>query len=206
MKLLLALALLCCAAAATAQTTAKSLDCVPKTMLTPAASGTQLRQGVAAGGSWWGTWCPGSVVPYVHIVLNGYEWSGARISSTITALLSEPDPLAATRLAIAVNAKPYFAADRATWDHIKAEAVAALAADKPASAPAYVVGAATRADGTRPAYRYTDGVRSGTAEKTGATAGQPCDEARKFQSTSAGIWAPFGPAFAADIGTLCVLR
>lgn len=189
--------------AAGAQTTAASLDCVPKTVLTPMGSGSQLRQGVSAGGTWWGTWCPGAPAPYVHIVLNGYEWTSVRITSTVAALLSEPDPLAGIRLAMAVNAIAPQPADLTTWAAIKADAVAAMAADKPAS-PVYVVGPATRADGTRPAYRYVDGVRASLSEATGAQAGQPCDAAKKLQATTAGIWAPFGPAFAPEIGTLCV--
>lgn len=211
--LLLAIGLLLAGAVATAQTTtttAASLDCVPKTMLSPLGAGTQLRSGVATGGSWWGTWCPDAQAPYVHIVLNGYEWTSNRISTTLAALLSDADPLKALRLALAINSVSVQPADQGTWEAIKAEAFAALAADRPAStpvpqpAPAYIVGPATRADGTRPAYRYVNGVRSGTAEASGAQAGQPCDASRKLQTTSAGIWAPFGPAFAADIGTLCV--
>lgn len=72
----------------------------------------------------------------------------------------------------------------------------------PPGAPAFVVGPATRTDGTRPAYHFSGSTR-GTEVKAGAKAGDPCGD-MIFLVTSAGSWRTFGPSFVADVGTLCV--
>lgn len=76
-------------------------------------------------------------------------------------------------------------------------------APPPLAAPAWVVGPATRVDGTRPAYRYANGVR-GAQVTPGAVSGGACDVSTQFETTSAGTWGRFAPAFDPTVGTLCV--
>jgi hypothetical protein len=70
--------------------------------------------------------------------------------------------------------------------------------------PAWVVDAATSADGTRPAYPFSAGVRGEVA--TGrALAGQPCrPEIAQAPSLTAGtVWAAYGPQFSPAMLARC---
>jgi hypothetical protein len=195
---------------------AVTLDCVPRTTLTPTASGTQLRLRVTTGGWWWGTWCPNSPGPYVHIVLNGYEWSTTnQIALTAMALLSEADALAGLCSAIAVNTVPVSPALQTTWDNIRAEALVAMVADAPsppASAPPPIPmfkvkdnSASTTVPRTRPAYGLGGGVL-GTKELGRAVVGEACSPGRPTLAakTVGETWMEFGPAFVPGVVAICV--
>ena len=204
-KILFALLMLF-GAVSQAQTTADTLDCVPKTWLTPTASGTQLRQGMSTGGSWWGTWCPSAAKPYVHVILNGYGWDVQRISATAIAMAAQPDPLTALRFAIEANKVPPTPADQTTWAMIKDDAVAVLAADAPVVAPPPPpVLYSVKLNGlmtTRPSYLLIDGVRGALVGR--ADVGQRCDTTRPTLASGASdLWAEFGPSFTPGIVALC---
>ena len=71
----------------------------------------------------------------------------------------------------------------------------------------FIVAAATRVDGTRPAYSYGGGNDLATAkkaEKVGATAGATCF-GPAWELTSAGRWMQFDP-LRPDVAALCVKR
>lgn len=68
----------------------------------------------------------------------------------------------------------------------------------------YVVDAATSADGTRPAFVVTAGVRA-TRSTARATSGQPCDPSKlQLPAEQAGkIWASYGPEYPLGMVALC---
>lgn len=189
-----------------------SEECVHKSFWTPYGSGTAWVRGTseAAGVrvSWWAWWCPAADGQWVHVIQQCVQGRACLDAEGITRELDtaarSADPLEALRAARARLATPPLPSEQPAWDQATWDAAGELAKIRPQSAPALIVGPATRVDGTRPAYRYVDGKRGSTAVPPGATAGQPCDAGKAFETTSAGTWAPFGPAFAADIGTLCV--
>jgi hypothetical protein len=209
-KLLISLVLTLSAFAAQAQ------SCIWRSWWTPTGAGTALAHGTAeAVGvrvAWATYWCPLPDNRWEVVLQRCVVGRGCLDHETLIGLLDtagrSTNPMQSLRDARAMFAREPLSTELPAWYAAEREAAAAAAALYPPNAaasaprPALVVGAATRADGTRPAYRYTAGVRGTTQVPPGATAGQPCGTV--FQATSAGSWATFGPSFVPDLGTLCV--
>lgn len=212
MRLLLIIALLC--GTAHAQTAPPPFqECIHKSIWTPFGTGTDWVSGLSEAGGvtvgWWGWWCPQSDGVWRDTIYRCVRGRGCMDLGSVTAALDTAsrsvDPLQALRdVRDAVTAPP-LDSELEAWEFAKREAISALLKIRPKPpAPAYVVAAATAADGTRPAYLLTNGVR-GTISVGRAIAGQPCDPAKgSLPSTSGGLWAVFGPAFDPARVALCV--
>lgn len=186
--------------------------CVPRSTWTPFGAGTSWVHGATHAEGvrvfTWGWWCPQSDGQWRSYIIRCVE---GRTCLSVWAVTTEldtasrsVDPLQSLRSAVDRYSRPPLDVEVRAWEQAWIDATAALQASKPAApgAAQLVVGPATRADGTRPAYRYVDGARSSTQVTPGATAGQACGTV--FETTNAGSWATFGPAFAPDVGALCV--
>ncbi len=73
----------------------------------------------------------------------------------------------------------------------------------PVEQDGWVVGKATLADGTRPAYRY-DGIQRGSTVVDRPLAGTKCDVSLVYETTSQGKWLRFAPNYVDKVAALCV--
>ena len=187
--------------------------CLFKSLWTPFGTGTEwVRGSSTAEGvtvAWWGWWCPQSGGQWGYTlqrcVVGRACLDPAAISAELDTAARSVNPLQALLAARERLTVPVLPAEKAAWDLAEWDAVGALAPIRPPST-AYVVGPATSADGTRPAYPFANGVR-GTTSSGRAAAGQPCDPAKgSLPAASGGIWAVFGPAFDPGRVALCVKR
>lgn len=152
--------------------------------------------GVCRAG-WWCQQPDGTWSAYTHCTLAEF------VKDTV------PLPLAASSPASAINAAitdgqvtpPANRVD--AYNALHLEMRAAMLATKPASA-AWVVDAATSADGTRPAFALVNGVRAETSTAR-AKSGQPCkpDVAQSPSLVAGKVFAAYGPTFDARMVALC---
>jgi hypothetical protein len=87
--------LLACASAQ-----AFAFDCLPKTAITPTATGSAVFSGETASGEWWSFWCPRVTaagepywLPQFQVVLHKYR-SAAAVPAVVWAVTAAADPVA----------------------------------------------------------------------------------------------------------------
>lgn len=166
-----------------------------------------------------GYWCadpaaPGGWAGWQHCRIPGYTaFSLADATRQIAA--AGPVTLETFHAFLLRNQQAPTPAGVPFYNRLHAKMDVAMAATKPAPpappAPppppppqAWVVDAATSADGTRPAYALANGVR-GTAVVGRAQAGQPCkpEVAQSSSSVAGKVFAAFGPNYSAALVALC---
>jgi len=187
--------------------------CIFKSFWTPFGTGTEwVRGATTVDGvtvAWWGWWCPLRSGLWEHEMQRCVVGRGCLDAQTLTSELDtaarSANPLSALRDARARYTLPPLASERAAWDQAYADALAQMQAIKPPDV-LYVVGRATAADGTRPAYPFREGTRSTTSSGR-AIAGQPCEPRQGYaEASGSDLWAVFGPAFDPERVTLCVKK
>ena len=159
----------------------------------------------SSGGSAWGWWCqmPDQTWRAQTVAcLDRYCPSGA--AKAVAAALAASQPLAALQAVLdgyAVRVTDW--SETHDYNCLHSNMRAALQATKPA-ADAWIVDAATSADGTRPAYPFANGVRGSTSTAR-AIAGSACrpDVAQSPSGTAGKVYAAFGPAFSPALVALC---
>lgn len=212
-KRLLFLFLLLSSFALRAQTVSPGDEgCIWKSVWTPAGTGTEWVHGVTdvdgVKVGWWTWWCPRPDGTWRHMLQRCVVGRACLDVGTLTGILDtaarSAEPLQALRDARAQFATPVLPHEQEAWERAGLDAAGAAARILPQVA--YVVGPATAADGTRPAYPFTNGAR-GTTVIGRATSGQPCDPTKgSAAASSGGIWAVFGPSFDPARVALCVKR
>lgn len=160
-----------------------------------------------------GYWCPDAALAsgwrqWQHCRIPGYGWPAlaAATDQLAAGKVSSLDDLHAFLLR---NQQAPTSAGIPFYNALHAKMDLAMATTKPPPPvapppPAWVVDAATAADGTRPAFAFVNGVRA-TASTARATAGQPCrPEVAQSPSGVAGkVFAAFGPNYSAALVALC---
>lgn len=168
------------------------------------------REGICAG-----YWCPDATKPSGWA---GWQWCAipgyAMVSiGAATAALAAQGPMSddsfrewlrRNQQAPTPAGVPFYIALHAKMDTAMAATRPAPLPPPPPPPPAWVVDAATAADGTRPAFALVNGVRATTS--TGrASAGQPCrpDVAQAPSLVAGKVFAAYGPSFSPALVALC---
>ncbi len=161
-----------------------------------------------------GWWCPDATAAsgwrqWQHCRIPGYGWGSlasatAQLAATPLTLESLQDCLQRNQQAPTSAGVPFYNALHSKMDVAMAATKPAPPPPPPPPAPAWVVDAATAADGTRPAYALANGVR-GSVVVARALAGQPCkpEVAQSPSSVAGKVFAAYGPNFSAALVALC---
>ncbi len=197
----LAFALLLSAGPAQAQTIPFALPACAPEAIGGAGKGLRIFSGMY--GKCHGWWCPAGAgwESYTHCHLTGVP-TPETTAENDAGLTAAKTPLDALQwLMYATQVTPTGPqADQYNALHVAAKAD--LLASKPVSL--WAVDSATSADGTRPAFALTNGVRAEISTAR-AKSGQPCkpEVAQTPSQVSGKVFAAFGPNFAPGMVALC---